>query len=63
MLALPKGKLTLKERVFIKRSNLVLRGAGLGQTVLYVPKSEPSMPAPGSEQHLAYEPRLACPGG
>ncbi|KAL4435948.1 hypothetical protein ABPG77_000710 [Micractinium sp. CCAP 211/92] len=39
VLALPRGKLTLKERVFIKRSNLVLRGAGLGQTVLYIPKS------------------------
>ncbi|KAL4458833.1 hypothetical protein ABPG75_013698 [Micractinium tetrahymenae] len=39
VLALPRGRLTLKERVFITRSNLVLRGAGLGQTVLYVPKS------------------------
>lgn len=40
VLALPRGKLTLKERLVIKRSNLVLRGAGPGQTVLYIPKSE-----------------------
>jgi len=40
VLALPAGQLVLTEPLYIKRSKLVLRGAGMKATVLKVPKSE-----------------------
>lgn len=40
MLTIPAGAYTLTEKLVIKRSRLVLRGAGMGATVLQVPKSE-----------------------
>lgn len=40
VLAIPPGVYALTERLLIKRSRLVLRGAGMGRTVLAVPKSE-----------------------
>ena len=48
VLTIPAGKYVLTEKLLIKRSRLVLRGAGMGATVLQVPKSECaeiSMPA------------------
>ncbi len=62
VLALPRGKLTLKERVFIKRSNLVLRGAGLGQTVLYIPKSEHVSALSGVDGVRRLAAQVFCPG-
>jgi hypothetical protein len=41
VLLVPAGRYTLTERLWIKRSRLVLRGAGSAKTVLYIPKSEP----------------------
>lgn len=41
VLAIPPGIYTLTEKLVIKRSRFVLRGAGMGSTVLAVPKSEP----------------------
>jgi hypothetical protein len=40
VLEIPPGAYTLTERLWIKRSRLVLRGAGAGKTVFYIPKSE-----------------------
>ena len=40
VLTIPAGKYVLTEKLVIKRSRLVLRGAGMGATVLQVPKSE-----------------------
>lgn len=40
MLGLPAGTLTLTKPLAIRRSKLVIRGAGAGKTVLSVPKSE-----------------------
>ncbi|KAI3429364.1 hypothetical protein D9Q98_005459 [Chlorella vulgaris] len=39
VLFVPAGRYTLTERLWIKRSRLVLRGAGSANTVLYIPKS------------------------
>ena len=40
MLSIPAGRYTLTKHLTIKRSRLVLRGAGSGKTTLNVPKSE-----------------------
>lgn len=40
MLYIPAGTYTLTARLWIKKSNIVIRGAGAGQTILYIPKSE-----------------------
>lgn len=40
MLTIPAGAYTLSEKLVIKRSRTVLRGAGMGATVLQVPQSE-----------------------
>ena len=40
MLSIPAGRYTLTKHLAIKRSRLVLRGAGSGKTILNVPKSE-----------------------
>ncbi len=42
MLYIPAGTYTLTARLWIKKSNIVIRGAGAGQTILYIPKSEPT---------------------
>lgn len=39
VLYIPAGTYTLTERLWIKKSNIVIRGAGAGQTVLDIPKS------------------------
>lgn len=39
MLYIPAGTYTLTERLWIKKSNIVIRGAGAGQTTLSIPKS------------------------
>ncbi|EFN59950.1 hypothetical protein CHLNCDRAFT_133034 [Chlorella variabilis] len=39
VLSIPPGTYTLTERLFIRRSRVVLRGAGAGKTTLYIPKS------------------------
>ncbi|PRW05792.1 cytosolic phosphoglucose isomerase isoform A [Chlorella sorokiniana] len=39
VLTIPAGKFVLTEKLLIKRSRLVLRGAGMGATVLQIPKS------------------------
>ncbi|KAI3429363.1 hypothetical protein D9Q98_005458 [Chlorella vulgaris] len=55
VLFVPAGRYTLTERLWIKRSRLVLRGAGSANTVLYIPKSltdiygaNPNSPAAGA---------------
>lgn len=40
MLLIPKGTYTLTTKLTIKNSRVVLRGAGSGKTILYIPKSE-----------------------
>ncbi|KAL4418954.1 hypothetical protein ABPG77_001776 [Micractinium sp. CCAP 211/92] len=39
VLYIPAGTYTLTARLWIKKSNIVIRGAGAGQTILYIPKS------------------------
>lgn len=39
VISVPAGKFILTERVYLKKSHVVLRGAGVGKTVLYMPKS------------------------
>ncbi|KAL4448197.1 hypothetical protein ABPG75_005416 [Micractinium tetrahymenae] len=39
VLYIPAGTYTLTERLWIKKSNIVIRGAGAGQTILSIPKS------------------------
>lgn len=38
-LVLPEGRFILQSPVFIRRSNVVLRGAGSGKTILVIPRS------------------------
>lgn len=64
MLYIPAGTYTLTERLWIKKSNIVIRGAGAGQTVLDIPKSEPGgagagAPASQGPAHDAPELRSA----
>lgn len=41
VLYIPPGQYTLTDVLYIRRSRLVLRGAGRTKTTLYIPKSEP----------------------
>lgn len=39
VISVPAGKFILSQRLEIKKPNLVLRGAGMGKTILYFPKA------------------------
>lgn len=54
MLTVPPGQYTLKERLYIERPWLVLRGAGSAQTTLFFPKNLMELYGPSPEDSKGF---------